>query len=83
VAKLSAGGDVLGGVASRVSPFGGGSSGGIPFKIEGTTSNPIFLPDIGGMMGNVAKNPAGVVTSPASAAVGGVKGLFGKKKSNP
>ena len=83
VAKLSAGGDVLGGVASKVSPLGGGSQGGIPFKVEGTTSNPIFLPDIGGMVGSVAKNPVGAATAPASAATGAVKGLFGKKKTNP
>jgi len=51
--------------------------------IQGTTSNPIFLPDIGGMVGNVAKNPVGAVVAPASAAAGAVKGLFGKKKSNP
>jgi AsmA protein len=83
VAKLTAGGDVIGGVVSHVLPFGGGSQGGIPFKIEGTTANPIFLPDIGGMMGNVAKNPAGPLTSPATGATDAVKGLFGKKKSNP
>jgi AsmA protein len=83
VAKLSVGGDLLGGVASRVSPFGGGSQGGIPFKVEGTTANPIFLPDIGGMVGNAAKNPVGVAGAPAAAATGAVKGLFGKKKTTP
>jgi AsmA protein len=83
VAKLSAGGDAMSGVASRVSSFGGGSQGGVPFKISGTTSNPVFLPDIGGMVGNVAKNPAGVAGAPAAAATGAVKGLFGKKKTNP
>ena len=83
VARLKAGDDPIGGMASRASPFGGGSKGGIPFMIQGTTSNPIFLPDIGGMVENVAKNPVGAVTAPASAAAGAVKGLFGKKKSNP
>jgi len=83
VAKLTGGGETIGGVASRVSPFGGGSQGGIPFKITGTTSSPVFLPDIGGMVGNAAKNPAGAISSPANAATGAVKGLFGKKKSNP
>lgn len=75
VAKLS-GDNLVGGVTSRLPGLGGGSQGGIPFKVTGTTSSPVFLPDIGG----IAKNPAG---APASAAADAVKGLFGKKKSTP
>jgi AsmA protein len=78
VAKLS-GDNLVGGMTSRVPGLGGGSQGGIPFKVTGTTSNPVFLPDIGG----IAKNPMGAAGAPAGAAAGAVKGLFGKKKSTP
>jgi len=63
----------------------GSANKGIPFAIEGTTSNPHFIPNIGGMAGNVAsgavksvtgKLPAGVQKVPTSK----LGGLFGKKK---
>jgi AsmA protein len=90
VAKLAGGG---GGAMGAVSQFtklggsqgGGSQSGGIPFKIEGTTSNPIFLPDIAGMAGGLAKSQLGGLTSgaggtPADQASGALGGLLGKKK---
>ncbi|MGB0035020.1 MAG: AsmA family protein [Candidatus Acidiferrales bacterium] len=80
VAKLSSAGNPIGGITSKISPFGGSSQGGIPFRIQGTTSNPIFVPDVVGMVGNVAKNPVGSATAPAGAAAGAIGGLFGKKK---
>jgi AsmA protein len=48
----------------------------IPFKIAGTTSSPVFIPDVGGTLGTMApgtsQGPAGVL--------GNLEGLFGKKK---
>jgi AsmA protein len=72
VAKLASGASPVGVMTSKYSPLGGGSGGGIPFKIEGTTSNPIFVPDVAGMAGNVTKNPQG-------AAQGVLGGILKKK----
>ena len=92
-AKLAGG---IGTVTSALSSFVGGSKskegGGIPFTITGTTSNPIFLPDVAGMSGNlvkgVAQNPANLVKGIGGTSGGAVQstagalgGLFGKKKN--
>jgi hypothetical protein len=70
-----------------VMSMGGGknsNSGGIPFMIKGTTSNPIFVPDVGGMAGGAVKGIPGDATGIAGGATKGaggvVGGLFGKKK---
>ena len=81
VAKLAAG-NVAGAMTSAISSFtGGGSSqgGGIPFTLSGTTSNPIFLPDLTGMAKGMSGN-AGSAADAAGAAAGALGGLFGKKK---
>jgi AsmA protein len=81
-AKLAGG---VGTVTSALTSFGGGkNSNGIPFTITGTTSNPIFLPDVKGMAGNMAKGLGGDATGTAGQAAGAAKalgGLFGKKKN--
>jgi AsmA protein len=81
-AKLAGG---IGTVTSALTSFGGGkNSQGIPFTITGTTSNPIFLPDMKGMAGNMAKGLGGDATGAAGGATGAAKalgGLFGKKKN--
>jgi AsmA protein len=72
---------------SKVLPIGGrgGQGGGIPFRIEGTTSNPIFLPDVAGLAESVAKGTVGGLTG--AGASSGIKaeealgGLLGKKKN--
>lgn len=58
-----------------------GKGGSIPFFIQGTTSDPKFVPDVQGMVGGRLKNqlPAG---SPAGSAIDSLTGLFGKKKKN-
>jgi AsmA protein len=77
--KMSA--NLSGGAVSgltQMAGLGSRSTGAIPFTIQGTTSNPSFAPDIRGMagsqlkgllQGNDQKNP-----------LGGLSGLFGKKK---
>jgi hypothetical protein len=57
----------------RIAGIGQAPKNGIPFLIQGTTANPVFLPDVGGMMGQTIQAPA--------QGMGGIfGGLFGKKK---
>jgi AsmA protein len=81
VAKLSNTASPLGGIAKLASA--GSSSGGVPFKIQGTTSNPSFIPDLAGMTGGLAKGIASAPTQiPGAQNLGGaLGGLFGKKKN--
>jgi AsmA protein len=82
VANLSGG--MAGGIA-KMTPVGGGSVNHIPFSIQGTTSNPHFVPDVGGIASGVAagavqgalSGKAPGVPSSASSALGG---LLGKKQ---
>lgn len=86
VAKLSNSASPLGGIAKIASA--GSASGGIPFKIQGTTSNPSFIPDLAGMTSGITKGITSVPSQiPGAGNVGGnlggaLGGLFGKKKSN-
>jgi AsmA protein len=73
-ARLANGGGLLG-VGSTLSTLGQ-SKGEIPFMIQGTTSSPVFIPDVAGALANTAKAPVQSVEG-----VGSVfGGLFGKKK---
>jgi AsmA protein len=81
-AKLAGG---VGTVTSAMTSFGSSkNSNGIPFTVTGTTSNPIFLPDVKGLAGNMVKGLGGNATGAAGGAEGAAKalgGLFGKKKN--
>ena len=84
LANLSGGG-AIGAAGTALTAFTGGGknskgSGGIPFKITGTTSNPVFVPDVTGAAGNMVK---GIGSDPANAAgaAEGILGMFGKKKT--
>jgi AsmA protein len=72
-AKLSGG---VGGELTQLAGMGN-KGGGVPFFIQGTTSDPKFVPDVKGMLGSqfgaAGQNPAGNI-------VNGLGGLFGKKK---
>jgi len=73
------------GSMTSVMSLGGGknsSGGGIPFTITGTTSAPIFLPDVAGMAGNMVKGVGAAPADAAKSATGALGGLFGKKKQN-
>jgi AsmA protein len=50
-------GGMVGGL-SQIAAAGSGK-GGIPFAVEGTTSNPKFIPDVGGVVGGLAKGELG------------------------
>jgi AsmA protein len=73
-ANLEGGGGLAGGL-SAISTLGQ-SKGELPFLIQGTTSNPVFLPDVAGALTGTVKAPVQTVEG-----VGGLfGGLFGKKK---
>ncbi|HEV3207879.1 MAG TPA: AsmA family protein [Terriglobales bacterium] len=89
--KMSA--SLSGGAVTGITQMAGlgGKGGSIPFMIQGTTSDPKFVPDVQGMVssqlkgglggalgGLTGKNPSGG-SSPADA----LSGLFGKKKKKP
>ncbi len=85
------------GVGSLVGALGGSKGGGckggttIPFQIQGTASDPRFVPDVGGVAANMLKSQLGCAggslsnvgksgsQTPADA-VNALGGLFGKKK---
>jgi AsmA protein len=90
---------IAGGAASPVTAgagilgkLGGGcKSTSIPFLIKGTTSDPKFLPDVGGIAasmlktqlgcaGNVATGKTGGQQPSATDLINGISGLLGKKK---
>ncbi len=77
VAKLSG---ALGAVADPVALLTkGGSSGGggIPFTITGTASNPVFKPDLGAGVGNLAKGLGGLGGAAGKGVAGSAKGILG------
>ena len=69
---------------------GGGKGSGIPFFIQGTTSDPKFVPDVKGMVGGQLKGGLGGAlgglmggknsTGSSPSPVDALGGLFGKKK---
>jgi AsmA protein len=67
----------LAGVGGDLTKVAGMGSGGIPVAIGGTTSNPTFMPDMKGMMGNQLK---GLIPGGKTNPLGNLGGLFGKKK---
>jgi AsmA protein len=67
----------LAGLAGRAQP-----GGGIPFRIQGTTSNPVFVPDLAGIAGGLAGQAAsgGKPAVPTGKDLGeALGGLFGRK----
>ncbi len=77
VASLAGAGGVI------TSVLGGGSKG-IPFLIKGTTSHPVFQPDMADMAKgflNTGKTGAGTAKGAGGAAASALGGLFGKKKT--
>ena len=69
----------LAGAGAGLTKAAGMGAGGIPVAITGTTSDPKFMPDMKAMMGNELK---GLVPGGKNNPLGGLSGLFGKKKPN-
>jgi AsmA protein len=71
--------NLSGGVAGGLAKMAGMSSGpsGIPIHVTGTTSNPSFMPDMKGMVGNQLK---GLVPGGKNNPLGNLGDIFGKKK---
>jgi AsmA protein len=87
--KMSASlsGGAVGGL-TQLAGIGGKSGGGIPFFIQGTTSDPKFVPDMKGMVNSQLKGGLGGAlgglvggkNSSGSSPADALGGLFGKKK---
>jgi AsmA protein len=71
----------LAGAMGSMMTLGNKNSNGVPFKITGTTANPVFLPDVAGMAGSMAKGAVAAPAGAAKAATGALGGVFGKKKN--
>lgn len=67
---------VAGGLTERVGR-NNASRGGIPFSIQGTTSDPKFVPDVAGVAGSVAR---GAVQNAVSEKSSGLGGLIRRKR---
>ena len=67
----------LAGIGAGLTKTVGMGAGGIPIDIGGTTADPKFTPDMKAMMGNKLK---GLMPSGKNNPLGGLGGLFGKKK---
>ncbi len=87
----TAGSPVAGALGLVSKLTGGGCKGGVtvPFLVQGTTSDPKFVPDVGGLAAGLLKSQMGCTGNSASGAtkqqtpanpVQGIMGLFGKKK---
>jgi AsmA protein len=61
----------------------GGKGGSVPFFIQGTTSDPKFVPDVQGMLGSQLKSGLQNKNPGANSAIDALGGLFGKKKKPP
>ena len=81
-ANLASGGAVSGlSQLAGIGGGGGGKSGGIPFFIQGTTSDPKFVPDVQGMLNSQFKGGLPNTKNPnVNNAVDALTGIFGKKK---
>jgi AsmA protein len=68
---------LMGAAASQLSrvPSLGQPAGGIPFRVQGTSANPVFVPDVGRVVSDLAKDP-----ETAKKAISALGGLFGGKK---
>jgi len=78
--KMSAA--LSGGLGGGLTAVAGGGKGGIPFFIQGTASDPKFVPDVKGMVAGRLGQLGGAVPGGQNTQglVNAVGGLFGKKK---
>ncbi len=66
----------------QVAGIGGKGGNSVPFSIEGTTSDPKFVPDVQGIAGSAIQQAISgkAGANPASNPAGALQGVFGKKK---
>jgi AsmA protein len=82
VAALGSSGGVTGAVGGLLGGSGGGKGTKLPFKIQGTASDPKFIPDVGGVASGMLGSLAGNLTKGQKGKPGlsdALGGLFGKK----
>ena len=82
VAALGSSGGVTGAVGGFLGGSGGGKGTKLPFKIQGTASDPKFIPDVGGVASGMLGSLAGNLTKGQKGKPGladALGGLFGKK----
>ena len=78
----------LGGILAKVTGGGCKSALTVPFQVKGTTADPKFVPDVGGLAADMFKSKLGCVGGSSTAAganpqanpVDAITGLFKKKK---
>jgi hypothetical protein len=87
VAKVTPSGGAGGAAVSALASLTGGGTNSksltVPFTVKGTTSNPVFVPNVSGAVNNLVKSDlgnAGKNAGNASSAVSGILGGFLKKK---
>jgi hypothetical protein len=68
---------LMGAAASQISRVTslGQPANGIPFRVQGTSASPVFVPDVGRAVSDLAKDP-----ETAKKALSALGGLFGGKK---
>ena len=82
VAALSSSGGITEAVGGLLGGGGGGKGMKVPFRIQGTTSDPKFIPDAGGLATGMLGSLAGNLTKGQKGKPGiadALGGLFGKK----
>jgi AsmA protein len=77
--------NLQGGVAGGLTKIAGAPIGqnGIAFAIQGTTSDPKFVPDVGGIATGLAKGAVGNLVNAPKSGVGVAKGIGGLVKKKP
>ena len=79
---LGSSGGVTGAVGGLLGGSGGGKGTKLPFKIQGTASDPKFIPDVSGVASGMLDSLAGNLTKGQKGKPGltdALGGLFGKK----
>jgi AsmA protein len=74
--------NLSGGMVTGVTQMAGlgGKGGSVPFFIQGTTSDPKFVPDVKGMAGGLLQGAMQGNTPGKQNPLSGITGLFKKKK---
>jgi hypothetical protein len=74
-------GSMLGQMASGIPILGQNTKGAIPFMVQGTTSSPVFVPDVVGMVSSSLVTSLQPQQQPGQQGLSGMLGgLLGKRK---